>query len=72
VIAEAATGQDWLVGGRTFDEQHFSPLRQITDQNSRRLGLVHRHREHDGLGDGAIWSSFASWEDRIFNTIESK
>ena len=34
VIAEATTGNDWLVGGRTFDEQHFSPLKQITDRTS--------------------------------------
>ena len=40
VIAEASTGNDWLVGGRTFDEQHFSPLKQITDQNIGKLGLA--------------------------------
>src|SRR5262249_31345027 len=33
VIAEAASGANWLVGGGTFEEQHFSPLKQITDQN---------------------------------------
>src|ERR1700730_7107292 len=40
VIAEASTGNDWLVGGRSFDEQHFSPLKQITDQNIGNLGLA--------------------------------
>jgi quinohemoprotein ethanol dehydrogenase len=40
VIAEAATGNNWLVGGRTFDEQHFSPLKQVTDQNIGNLGLA--------------------------------
>jgi quinohemoprotein ethanol dehydrogenase len=40
VIAEESQGNNWLVGGRTFDEQHFSPLRQITDQNIRSLGLA--------------------------------
>src|SRR5580698_9040406 len=40
VIAEASTGSDWLVGGRSFDEQHFSPLKQITDQNISTLGLA--------------------------------
>src|SRR3984893_15862511 len=40
VIAEASTGNDWLVGGRSFDEQHFSPLKQITDQNIGTLGLA--------------------------------
>ena len=40
VIAEQSKGSDWLVGGRTFDEQHFSPLRQITDKNIGNLGLA--------------------------------
>lgn len=40
VIAEESTGNDWLVGGRTFDEQHFSPLKQITDRNIGKLGLA--------------------------------
>ncbi len=40
VIAEASDGNNWLVGGRTFDEQHFSPLKQITDKNISNLGLA--------------------------------
>lgn len=40
VIAEASEGNNWLVGGRTFDEQHFSPLRQVTDKNIGKLGLA--------------------------------
>jgi quinohemoprotein ethanol dehydrogenase len=40
VIAEASRGDNWLVGGRTFDEQHFSPLAQVTDRNIRNLGLA--------------------------------
>jgi quinohemoprotein ethanol dehydrogenase len=40
VIAEARDGNNWLVGGRTFDEQHFSPLKQITDKNVSDLGLA--------------------------------
>jgi quinohemoprotein ethanol dehydrogenase len=40
VIAEASEGNNWLVGGRTFDEQHFSPLKQVTDQNIGKLGLA--------------------------------
>jgi quinohemoprotein ethanol dehydrogenase len=40
VIAEAADGSNWLVGGRTFDEQHFSPLKQINDHNVSKLGLA--------------------------------
>jgi quinohemoprotein ethanol dehydrogenase len=40
VMAESADGSDWLLNGRTFDEQHFSPLTQITDQNVGGLGLA--------------------------------
>jgi len=32
--------QDWLTHGRTYSEQRFSPLKQITDQNVSRLGLA--------------------------------
>lgn len=40
VLAEAAAGTNWLVGGRTFEEQHFSPLKQITDKNIGDLGFA--------------------------------
>src|SRR6476646_5681562 len=40
VLAEASSGTHWLVVGRTFDEQHFSPLVQITDKNIASLGLA--------------------------------
>jgi quinohemoprotein ethanol dehydrogenase len=40
VLSEASNGINWLVGGRTFDEQHFSPLTQITDRNVSDLGLA--------------------------------
>lgn len=39
VSAEASTGRDWLVNGR-FEEQHFSPLKQINERNVQRLGLA--------------------------------
>jgi quinohemoprotein ethanol dehydrogenase len=39
-MSETAEGSDWLLNGRTFDEQHFSPLNQITDQNVGSLGLA--------------------------------
>lgn len=39
VAAEASSGRDWLVNGR-YDEQHFSPLRQINARNVRRLALA--------------------------------
>jgi len=31
---------NWLTYGRTYDEQRFSPLTQITDQNVQQLGLA--------------------------------
>lgn len=31
---------NWLMYGRTYDEQRFSPLQQINDNNVSRLGLV--------------------------------
>lgn len=40
VRAEVTTGPDWLVNGRDFTGQRFSPLRQITDNNVSDLGLA--------------------------------
>lgn len=40
VASEESTGDNWMVGGRTFDEQHFSPLKQINDRNIGHLGLA--------------------------------
>src|SRR6202171_2141508 len=40
VTADTADGNNWLLNGRTFDEQHFSPLKQITDKNVGSLGLA--------------------------------
>jgi quinohemoprotein ethanol dehydrogenase len=39
-ISEAAEGNNWGLNGRTFDEQHFSPLKEITDKNVSGLGLA--------------------------------
>ena len=33
-------GTNWLLNGRTFDESHFSPLKQIDEQNVSGLGLA--------------------------------
>ena len=40
VAAEAATGANWLLNGRTFDGAHFSPLTQISEKNVNSLGLA--------------------------------
>jgi PQQ-dependent dehydrogenase (methanol/ethanol family) len=39
INADTEPGQ-WLSYGRTYDEQRFSPLRQITTDNVRQLGLA--------------------------------
>jgi len=36
-ISDAA---DWIMYGRTYDEQRFSPLNHINEQNVSELGLV--------------------------------
>ena len=36
-IANAA---EWTMYGRTYDEQRFSPLRQINEQNVSKVGLA--------------------------------
>jgi PQQ-dependent dehydrogenase (methanol/ethanol family) len=40
IVSEADNGSNWLLNGRTFDAQHFSPLNQITDKNVGKLGLA--------------------------------
>jgi quinohemoprotein ethanol dehydrogenase len=40
VLAEARTGENWMVTGGGFDSQHFSPLEQINDKNVGKLGLA--------------------------------
>src|ERR1700692_926715 len=40
VASDAADGNNWLLNGRTFDAQHFSPLKQITAKNVSGLGLA--------------------------------
>src|SRR3989442_11787949 len=48
IMADAATGNNWLVNGRTNDSKHFSPLKQINDQNVANLGLAW-YLDYDGL-----------------------
>src|SRR6267154_4588046 len=48
VMADAATGNNWLVNGRTNDAKHFSPLKRINDQNVGNLGLAW-YLDYDGL-----------------------
>jgi quinohemoprotein ethanol dehydrogenase len=40
VSSPDAAANNWLLNGRTFDEGHFSPLKQISDQNVGGLGVA--------------------------------
>src|ERR1700757_234879 len=48
IAADAATGVNWLVNGRTNDSKHFSPLRQVNASNVANLGLAW-YLDYDGL-----------------------
>ena len=50
VAADAADGTNWLLNGRTFDSAHFSPLKQINDQNAGTLGLAWYMDIDSGMG----------------------
>ena len=39
-LEDGSDGKDWAGPGRTFGEQHFSPLKEISDNNLSKLGLV--------------------------------
>lgn len=39
-VSSEDAANNWLLNGRTFDEEHFSPLKQINDQNVSGLGLA--------------------------------
>src|SRR5271165_762164 len=40
LVAADQDSANWLTYGRTYSEQRFSPLRQVSDSNVGRLGLV--------------------------------
>ncbi len=40
IIAADQEPGNWMTHGRTYNEQRFSPLKQINDQNVSRLGLA--------------------------------
>src|SRR5438105_2090503 len=48
IAADAVTGANWLVNGRTNDSKHFSPLKQINSSNVSNLGLAW-YLDYDGL-----------------------
>jgi len=42
-LLDGSDGADWPAFGRTYGEQHYSPLRQINAENVNRLGLAWFH-----------------------------
>src|SRR5437588_3347668 len=48
IAADAVTGANWLVNGRTNESKHFSPLKQINSSNVANLGLAW-YLDYDGL-----------------------
>src|SRR5262245_44588165 len=48
IAADAVTGVNWLVNGRTNDSKHFSPLKQINSSSVSNLGLAW-YLDYDGL-----------------------
>ena len=49
-VAADTDGANWLLNGRTFDSAHFSPLKQINDQNVSGLGLAWYMEIDSGMG----------------------
>lgn len=72
IVASENDGSQWLSHGRTYAEQRFSPLKQITEQNADQLGLAwhldldnHRGLEATPLfSDGVLYASL-SWSRAI-------
>lgn len=72
IVASEKDGSEWLSHGRTYDEQRFSPLKQITADNVGKLGLSwyidldnHRGLEATPLfSDGVLYASL-SWSRAI-------
>jgi len=66
-LAAASGNGDWLAVGRTYDEQRFSPLTKITNQNVGELGLAWYHEFDTDRGqeatpvvvDGVMYTSTA-------------
>jgi quinohemoprotein ethanol dehydrogenase len=50
VVSETADGTNWLLNGRNFESQHFSPLKQINDQTVAGLGLAWYLDIDSGMG----------------------
>ena len=49
-VAADTDGANWLLNGRNYESKHFSPLKQITDQNVSGLGLAWSMEVDSGMG----------------------
>ncbi|PYX72813.1 MAG: PQQ-dependent dehydrogenase, methanol/ethanol family, partial [Acidobacteria bacterium] len=49
-VAADTDGANWLLNGRNFESHHFSPLKQVTDQNASGLGLAWYMEVDSGMG----------------------
>ena len=67
IIASKNNSQEWLSHGRTYDEQRFSELNQINDENIDRLGIewfadLDSNRGHEAtpiVSDGVMFTTGA-------------
>jgi quinohemoprotein ethanol dehydrogenase len=50
IVAADQEPQNWLSHGRTYGEQRYSPLRQVTDANVDKLGLAWSYATHTTRG----------------------
>jgi quinohemoprotein ethanol dehydrogenase len=53
IVAADKEPQNWLTTGRTYSEERFSPLTQITDGNVARLGLAWYYETDSTIGSEA-------------------
>jgi len=49
-VAADTDGANWLLNGHNFESHHFSPLKQVTDQNVSGLGLAWYMEVDSGMG----------------------
>src|SRR3546814_16638259 len=76
LLKTGGNGDDWGAIGYSYDEQRFSPLTDITDQNVGQLGIAWTADAADARGleatpvvvDG-VKSGRESWRDRVCQSV---
>ena len=85
IIESKNDSQEWLSHGRTYDEQRFSELNQITSENIDRLGIqwfadLDSNRGHEAtpivsdggcsqLGHGALFMHTMPYQENCFGNM---